>query len=70
MRGDLREHIEDDVRSGAFPEFEGLRSVRLSEQVYAQYDEHTGTLLVAGLDWQKLLERDEVEQLAKFLLSL
>lgn len=62
--------VEDDLRAGAFPEIEGLRSARLSKQTYAQYDEQTGTLLIAGLDWQKLLERDEVGNLATFLLSL
>lgn len=62
--------IEDDLRTGAFPEIEGLRSTRLSEQTYVQFDEQTGTLLIAGRDRQQLLERDEVETLVQFLQSV
>lgn len=67
---DLRQHIEDDLRTDAYPEIEGLRSARLSEQTYAQFDSQTGTLLIAGLDKQQLLESDEVARLVEFLRRL
>lgn len=67
---DLRQHIEDDLRTDAYPEIEGLRSARLSSETYAQFDSQTGTLLIAGLDRQQLLERDEVAQLVVFLQSV
>lgn len=62
--------VEDDLRTDAYPEVEGLRSARLSSETYVQYDSQTGSLLIAGLDKQQLLESSEVARLIEFLKSV
>lgn len=66
---DLLAHLEDDLRTGAFPVIEGLVSTRLSVEVAAQFDIESGELLLAGREEQFLLSQGEVQALLDFLYT-
>lgn len=62
-------HIEDDMRAGNFPVIGDLKSQRLGTSVSAQFDEQSGTLLIATDEAQVLLSALEAQALMCFLHS-
>jgi hypothetical protein len=66
---DVMAHIEDSLASGDFPVIDGLTSQRLGATVSAQFDEQTGTLLIATNETQVLLSPLEAQALFCLLHS-
>lgn len=67
FESDVEAHVEDDIRSGGFPEIEGLVSKRLDKECSVQFDREQGTLLIATNDTQILLDVKATSALANFL---